>query len=286
MILVVGSTGFLGERVAERLILSGERVRALVRAGSRAETLEAAGAEIVLGDMKDRASLDAACAGVRMVVSTANAAARGGADTPETVDLQGNQNLIEAATAAQVKKFVFVSAYGVTPESPVPFFRAKAHTEERLMASGLDWVIVAPDLFAEIWIPMVVGAKVAADQPVMLVGDANHRHSFISVDDVAAFTVKAARSDALTARRLEIGGPDALSWSDVVGIYERVLGRELPVSLLEPGAPVPGLPETVAGMLNMMETYDSVIDTTALAHQLGITQTPVEAVIRNQLVGA
>ena len=286
MILVVGSTGFLGERVAERLILSGERVRALVRAGSSAETLEAAGAEIVRGDMKDRATLDAACEGVRMVVSTANSAARGGPDTPETVDLEGNQNLIEAAGAAKVRKFVFVSAFGVSTDSSVPFFRAKAHTEERLMASGLDWVIIAPDLFAEIWIPMVVGAKVAADEPVTLVGDASHRHSFISVDDVAAFTVKAARTDSISERRLDIGGPDALSWSDVVGLYERVLGRELPVSLLEPGAPVPGLPEMVAGMLNLMETYDSVIDTTALARQLGIKQTPVESVIRNQLVGA
>ena len=60
MILVVGATGYLGEKVAERLLLSGEQVRTLVRPGAATDVLVAAGAEIVHGDLKDPASLDAA----------------------------------------------------------------------------------------------------------------------------------------------------------------------------------------------------------------------------------
>ena len=74
MILVVGSTGFLGSEICRRLSDRGQSVRALVRATSdaqRVERLRALGVETVVGDLKDRASLDAACAGVSAVISTA-----------------------------------------------------------------------------------------------------------------------------------------------------------------------------------------------------------------------
>ena len=82
MNLVVGSTGMLGGMVARRLIESGKPVRVMVR---RPSTLT--GAEIVTGDLKDPASLDAACQGATTVITTANSAQRGGADTVASVDL-------------------------------------------------------------------------------------------------------------------------------------------------------------------------------------------------------
>ena len=73
MILIAGATGFLGGEICRRLVENGESVRGLVRrtsdpAGvSRLRTL---GAETAVGDLRDRESLDAACRGVRTVVST------------------------------------------------------------------------------------------------------------------------------------------------------------------------------------------------------------------------
>lgn len=286
MILLAGATGYLGGKVAAMLLERGDPLRVLVRPGSSYAPLVELGAEAVEGDLKDRVSIEAAVRGARVVVTTANSAARGGDDTPETVDLLGNRNLVEAAVSAGVERFVFVSAYGVAPDSPVPFFRAKAETERRVRDSGIPHVILAPDLFMEVWVPMVVGNAINEKRPVTLVGAARRRHSFISIEDVAGFVVAATHDDSTTHQHLPLGGPEALSWRDVVGTYERVLDRRIEVSTVQPGEPVPGLPEVVAGIMAGLETYDSVIDAAPLARRLGIAQTPLEAVVRNQLVGA
>ena len=110
MILVVGGTGVLGSQIVTGLLEQGEAVRCLVRPGSEHGRLEAAGAELVFGDLKDPASLGPACQGVSAVVTTANSAARGGDDTTEAVDRQGNRALIDAARTADVGRFVFISS--------------------------------------------------------------------------------------------------------------------------------------------------------------------------------
>ena len=74
MILVVGATGVVGRAIATRLLARGEAVRALVRPGSLAADLEAAGADLVGGDLRDPGSLGRACRGAEVVVTTANAA--------------------------------------------------------------------------------------------------------------------------------------------------------------------------------------------------------------------
>ena len=70
MHLVVGSTGLLGGMIARQLLAKGAPLRVLVRGGST----DLAGAEAVRGDLKDRASLDAACRGVTTVITSANSA--------------------------------------------------------------------------------------------------------------------------------------------------------------------------------------------------------------------
>jgi nucleoside-diphosphate-sugar epimerase len=136
MILVVGATGMVGEMIVDGLLDHGKRVRALVRSPEPAASLGARGAETVLGDLKDRASLDRACAGVDILITTANSASRGGDDNPETVEEQGNRSLVDAARAAGVRHFVFTSALGSALDSPVPFLRGKAIAEQYLTASG------------------------------------------------------------------------------------------------------------------------------------------------------
>ncbi len=53
------------------------------------------------------------------------------------------------------------------------------------------------------------------------------------------------------------GGPEALSWRDVISTFERVHSMTLIVQSIDPGQPVPGFPEAVSGLMAGMETYDS-----------------------------
>src|SRR5579885_2107786 len=283
MILVVGATGELGGAIARSLLEQGEPVRVLVRSGSSYDHLVEVGAHAVLGDLKDPASLRAACAGVDAVVTSANSIARGGADTAESVDRIGNQNLVEAAAAEGVARFVFVSALGASPDHPVPFLRAKGETEQALEHSGMAWTALQPNVFMDTSIPVVIAAPVLAGQPVTLVGEGRRRHSMVAMRDVAAYAVAALRHDAAIVQRLVIGGPEPISWRDVFAVFERRLGREIPVRTVAMGDPVPGMPGPVNQLFQSLETYDTPLDTSALAARYGISPTTVDDFVRDFL---
>ena len=283
MILVAGATGMVGGMIVDGLLARGQQVRALVRSAQAAETLQARGVDTVLGDLKDRASLDRACTGADVVITTANSASRGGSDNPESVEDQGNRNLIDAARAAGVRQFVFVSALGSDLNSPVPLLRGKAIAEQYLRESGLTHTILLPNLYLEIWCPNIVGRAAMAGQPVTLIGEGRRRHSMISAQDVAAFAVAAAGNERAHNRVLVLGGPEAVSWRDVIAAHERVQGRPIEVRYLPLGGVLPGLPDFVSGFMNLLETYDSVIPMGSLAEEFGVSQVTADDCIKNQL---
>src|SRR5690349_14705516 len=103
MILVAGATGQLGSVITRRLLDEGKQVRILVRRGSNYQPLVEAGAEPILGDLKQAESLKPAVTGVQTVISTATSTQRGGDDTVQSVDLEGIGNLIAAAKEAGVR---------------------------------------------------------------------------------------------------------------------------------------------------------------------------------------
>jgi NADH dehydrogenase len=292
MILVVGATGMLGGMITSQLLARGEDVRVLVREDSQSEALAAqgratssgtlveAGAQPVSGDLKDRGSLDRAMAGVDTVLTTANSALRGGEDNPETVESQGNRSLIDAAQEAGVKHLVFTSMLGADADSPIPFVRGKGETEAYLRESGLTYTILSPDVFAEVWVGMMVGAPLQAGQPVTLVGEARRVHTFVSMADVAAFAVAAVDNPAARNATIAIGGPEALSWRDIVAGVQQVIGREIPVRFVQPGEPVPLLPETVQGAAVMLESHDSPVPMAGTAATYGVSLTPLATVLR------
>jgi uncharacterized protein YbjT (DUF2867 family) len=282
MILVVGATGQLGGLIARTLLEHGKPVRILVRGGSSYDDLVAAGAEPVTGDLKDADSLPACCTGVEAIVSTANSAMRGGDDTVESVDRQGNRNLIDAAAAAGVHHFVFTSVFGASPDSPVPFMRAKGEAEQRLHDSGMSWTVLQPDAYMDTWFPTVVGGPALAGQPVTLVGEGRRRHSFVAMRDVAAYALAVLDHEA-KGQTLLIGGPEPASWRDVIAAFNKELGREIPVHTVQPGQPVPGLPDVIAQLLAAMETYDSPIDSSNLASTYGVTPTTLTEFVRGFL---
>jgi len=114
--LVTGGTGMLGSHIAERLVASGRRVRALVRPGSRTGFLEGLGVELFEGDLTDPVSCERAVAGAEVVY---HSAAKVGDWGPwrefQTCCIDATRNLAEAASRAGVRRFLHISstsAYG------------------------------------------------------------------------------------------------------------------------------------------------------------------------------
>ena len=211
-------------------------------------------------------------------MTTANTARRSGDDTVDTVDLQGTKDLIDAAKKAGVRHFIFMSALAADEKSPVPLMAAKGKNEAYLRDSGMTWTIVAPNLFMESWATQIVQQPVQAGDPVIIVGEGRTRHTFIAEHDVAGFVVAAVNNPAAANRRLAIGGPEALSWRDVVATYEKVLGRAIDVQFQQPGHIVGKLAMAVQPLLAAMDHFESDFDTSALAKEFGVQQTTARTV--------
>jgi NADH dehydrogenase len=195
------------------------------------------------------------------------------------VDRAGNAALIAAASESGVRRFVFVSALGASVDHPMPFLRAKAETERRLAESGIDWTVLQPNFYMEMLPLAVVAGPAMSGQPVTLIGEGRRRHSLVSMADVAAYAVAAIRRADAVGQTLVIGGPEPVSWRDVVAEFERELRRDVPIQTVPMGSQVPGLPELVSGLLTSLETYDSPIDMTEIAARYGITPTPLRTFV-------
>jgi uncharacterized protein YbjT (DUF2867 family) len=224
MIFVAGATGFLGGEVCRRLIERGQSVRGLVRTTSDAmavDRLGTLGVERVVGDVRDRASLDRACAGVRTVVSTVTTTrSRQPGDSIEATDEQGQLNLVAAARDAGVQRFVYVS-YSRHLDDDGPLTHAKRTVETALAASEMSYVILRPSYFMEVWLSPVVGFDYPNRQATIY-GDGERKISFISLGDVAEFAVRAAVGLEPATTAIELGGPDAISPLEVVRIFEEL----------------------------------------------------------------
>ena len=244
MNLIVGATGSLGGVIATRLLERGSGVRALVREGSDFSDLNAAGADLVFGDLKDRASLTSACQGVSRIVATATAAHRGGADTTDTVDRIGYQNLVKTAEESDVGQFIFVSGHGFALDAGPGLSRAKAETEAALRSSELNFTILRPAFFMEAWISMVLGAQIQNGRRVVIVGDPDRPYGFVAARNVADLALATLGHSAANRSTIAWSAQSA-SFRQIVEWIELAIGDPLVIESIKPGEAVPGLPPIV-----------------------------------------
>lgn len=282
-ILVVGATGLLGRTVCAQLRARGHTVRGLARAGSpMTATLRDLGVEISTGDLRSSADVQTACSGVTTVVCTATA--MGSKDrglTLGAIDGEAIPRLIAEAKASGVKHFVFVSASPSLPSS-APLVRYKRQAERAVRASGMEWTILQPTVFMEIWLSEALGWNIREGKATIF-GAGTSPMSWVSVDDVAACVVASVDDPSLRNKDVPIGGPEALSPNQVLAIFERVSGRpfaakRVPRVLLAAMGPVVALfNEGIAsGMIMGAATANGDVIDSPLQRALGHEKTSVE----------
>jgi len=220
-IFVAGATGFLGSEICRQLIEKGKKVKGLVRATSDANKvahLQGLGVETIEGDLKNKASLENALRDISAVISTVSSTlSRQEGDSIQTVDDEGQINLIDAAAAAGVRHFVFVSFCPMPGEFPLQAAKRKA--EKHLAQSGLNYTVLQPTCFMEIWLSPALGF----DYPnarATIYGEGKNKLSWIAIRDVAYFAVASLENPGAKNRMIELGGPDALSPLEAVNIFE------------------------------------------------------------------
>ena len=225
-VLVAGATGYLGSEICRQLILKNKNVKGLVRATSDANKvaqLKASGVETIEGDLKDKVSLGNALHGVSAVISTVSSTlSRQEGDSIQSVDDEGQNNLIDAAISAGVSQFIYVSFCAL---GECPLQTAKRKVEKHLAESGLNYTILQPTYFMEVWLSPVLGFDYP-NAKASIFGEGKNKVSWIAIKDVASFAVDSLDNPAAKNRIIELGGPEALSPLEVVNIFEATKGRK------------------------------------------------------------
>jgi uncharacterized protein YbjT (DUF2867 family) len=230
-ILVAGATGFVGQATALKLRERGNQVRGLVRGGAshpKAKELQAAGVAIIEGDLTNPEGLAAACDGIETIVCTATSMPAAANDGLRRVDLEGTLAVIEAAERAGVQRFVYTSYSGnLRFESLLE--TAKRTCEDRLLKGEMQAIILRPSYFMEMWLSPALGFDPEKGS-ARIYGSGDAKATYISAFDVAEFAAAAAIKK--TDKRqtiLEMGGPEAVSQLDAVGIFEQALQKRIAV---------------------------------------------------------
>ena len=108
----------------------------------------------------------------------------------------------------------------------------------------------------------------------------------MSMADVAAYAVAVLEHPDAAGETLVIGGPDPVSWRDVISTFEKNLGREVPVRTLPSPNPSDGVTDPILGLLAALETYDSPIEMTPLSEKYGVTPTTMTEYVRGVVAAA
>jgi uncharacterized protein YbjT (DUF2867 family) len=224
MFLVTGATGGLGRKIVGLLRQRNLPVRAFVRLTSRYGELEQRGAEVFIGDLEQERDLQKACQGVQYVISAhgSNEFNRG---KPEAIDYRANIDLIDAAKAADVQHFVFVSVLGADRGyEDAPVFKAKWAVEQYLRASGLNYTILRPSGFSSNLLPLA--ERFQQTGIYLLIGDPKIRTSIVSTDDLARIAVESVMVEGARNQVLPVGGPEAMMREEIPQLFGRIFNRE------------------------------------------------------------
>jgi uncharacterized protein YbjT (DUF2867 family) len=224
MILIIGASGFLGREVTKLLLSKNERVRLLVRTPAKVEDLKQIGAEIMQGDLIDSPSLARACQGTDRILAAAHSLLGKGKYKSEAVDDTGHRALINAAKAAGVSHFVYMSMLGVSPDHPFDFARRKYAIEEYLKASGLSYTILRPSWYMEQNVHLFNGKSILEKGKTSLLGKGTKLRNFVAARDVAQFVVRALLDPKLKNRTIDIGGPQNATNNQVAELYGKIAG--------------------------------------------------------------
>lgn len=234
--LIAGATGFVGARLAVALAESGRSVRCLVRDRSRAQRLEAAGLELHQGDITDESSLEGAARNVEVAYYLVHAMG-GGAGFAER-EQTGASNFARMAKREGVKRVIYLGGLGGETESE--HLRSRHDTARVLGAEGppLTYFRAA----------MVVGAGgesyrtlryLVGRLPVMIAPSwLRTATQPIGIEATISYLRRAPEVPESEGREVQIGGPDVLSYSEMMDRMAIVMGkrprRKIPVPFITP----------------------------------------------------
>jgi lipocalin/uncharacterized protein YbjT (DUF2867 family) len=235
-ILLTGATGYVGSRLLRELEAGGCAVRCLARQPARVATSRAT-TEVVAGDCLDRASLDGAMTGVDQAFYLVHSMASGGRFA--ALDREAAANFGRAARRAGVRRIIYLGGLGDDADSLSAHLKSRVETGEVLRESGVPVV--------ELRASIVIGAGSLSFEMIRALVErlpamicprwVDTRTQPIAIDDVLAYLRAALDLPEGREGVFEIGGPEIVSYGDMMREYARLRGLRralIPVPVLTP----------------------------------------------------
>ncbi len=219
MILVTGAAGNTGFETARHLLESGQPVRAMVRSAEKGERLKALGANVVVGDLTDGAFVKSALDGVSKAMLVMP-------NIEQQLELE--TAFVDAAAAAGLKHFVYLSSLESVPENENPITQMHVATEEHLRKSGLPWTMVRPTFFMQLFLAFSKGIR---ETGTIKLPTGSGTVAATDVRDVGAFISHVLGSDGHINKSYDVTGPQLLDFNQIAQIFTDVLGK--PVSFVD-----------------------------------------------------
>jgi nucleoside-diphosphate-sugar epimerase len=250
-ILVIGASGFVGRHLTKALLAQGHHVRCLMRnpprvqdrATANCEIVQArceilqANCEIVQGDISDLLSVQSAMKSVKAVyiaihTLSSQLSPKNNLRHPRFMEIEKNglQNVIMVGRLCGVRRIVYVTSLGTSPDAPSEWLRERWNAEQSLLCSGLDATVIRPG--------MIVGAggrgfdsivSNAKRRISVALGGDSPKMRTIAVDDLVYYLTGVLSDTRAYGQCYDVGNDDVLSINQLIDTTADLLGRSHPI---------------------------------------------------------
>jgi NADH dehydrogenase len=227
-VLVTGGTGFVGTHMVNALLRRGHAVTVLARDPRKTVNRYNRPVAAIPGNVLDRESIERAASGQDVVVHLVGIIVEKGEQTFDRVHREGVENVVAAAKAAGVRRYLHMSAMGSGEDAPSEYSRTKAAGEKAVRASGLDWTIFRPSIvfgygdgFVGLLAPIVRGNPGF----IPVIGNGKNRFQPVAVEDVARVFAEALEKPETVGQTYEVGGPEVLTFDQILREIAAAVGK-------------------------------------------------------------
>ena len=208
--------------------------------------------------------------------------------TFEKLHTEATANVVAAAKEAKISRLLHMSALGAREDGPTPYLRTKYAAEELVRQSALDFTIFRPSLiFGRGGEAIKMFSDMVAKIVVPIIGDGKYRFQPVSATTVARGFEKALELEASHGKTLDVGGPDNVTFDEIMDALAQVKGKTI-VKIHLPVFPLrlvstalqhaPGYPLTTDQITMLLE--GSTCDERPFYELLGLEPISLEQTLR------
>jgi uncharacterized protein YbjT (DUF2867 family) len=225
-LLIIGGTGTLGRQIVLQALTKGYQVRCLVRNFRKANFLKEWGVELVYGDLTKPETIPPCLKGISAIIDVSTSRPTE-LNSLKNVDWEGKLYLIEAAKAANIKRFIFFSAQNVEQFKNIPLMKLKYGIECKLKDSNIPYTIFRLPGFYQGLIEQYA-IPILENLPIWVTNE-NISVSYMDTQDIAKFCLRSLQLPKSINQTFFLSGLKGWVSSEIINLCEQLAGQSAKV---------------------------------------------------------